>query len=347
MLELELFDDKLVTTLKHVERETNQLSPTSVICPENEYPEYNEYRITEKKESPPKSKNSGAKPEQTRRQKSLKRKAILEKRDRERKKIDKREGIRKGRDLKEFRNFGYLLKAAEAAKPVEIQEGKPEVMAKVKAIFPLEHRKEFPARLPKLDNDKVFLPNGNFVPNPLYGNDNEFVNYNRRNLLIYKMYWYGIVNFLKYFSVTRYLKSQQGFPGYWLEIKKAQNQNFENVIFLSARVLITAIETESFWYIFINNEDKYFRSFREEIYKIISALKNTNVYEITNSPGLYGRRSEALRKLQKAHLKKEEFKDIEQKDYDCCALTCNLFKGRCGVCNPPMLEKKVEKKNLG
>ena len=157
------------------------------------------------------------------------------------------------------------------------------------------------------------------------------------------MYWSGIMNLLKYFNVTGYLKSEEGFPGYWLEIKKAQNQNFENVIFLSDRVLITAIETESFWYIFINNEDEYFRSHREEIYKLILALKNATVIEIARNPGLFGKFSHKYERLTCTHRRR----NFEQKDYDCCELTCAVFKGRCGECNTYLLKKKLKKKISG
>ena len=101
------------------------------------------------------------------------------------------------------------------------------------------------------------------------------------------------------------------------------------------RVLITAIETESFWYIFINNEDKYFRSQREGIYNISKALKNTTVIDIARNAGLFGKLSKKYERLTCTHRRR----DFEQKDYDYCALTCAVFKGRCGRCNTYLLKK--------
>lgn len=337
MLALEFSDDQLVTTLQRgkittLKHETDQPSPTSVIYRENEYPEYNGYRITEKKGNQKKSKKQSKKPWPTREEKNKQRQIDCERKRVLIEKKKKAKHINEIRDLKNFRNFNYLIEAAEAAKPVEILAIKPKVIAS----FPLEHRKEFPAGLPKLYNDKVILPNDSFVPNPLDKKfKNNFVNYNKKILPVYRAYWPGITNLVNYFNVTRYLKSEQGFPGYWLEIEKARNRQFENVIVLSDRVLITAIETESCYYIFINNEDKFFKSQREGIYNLSKALKNATVIEIARNPGLYHKVSEKYKRLTCTHRRR----DFEQKDYDYCALTCAVFKGRCGRCNTYLLEK--------
>ena len=90
------------------------------------------------------------------------------------------------------------------------------------------------------------------------------------------------------------------------------------------------------WYIFINNEDMYFKSHRDTIYKIASFLSSVSMRQIAESPGQYGKFTKQLKKLMRIHKRANANFDT---DKDHCRLTCTSNPYRCCVCNTYLLEK--------